>query len=75
MPVMNCRACGNPFNGGLNEPLCQSCKEREIQMFQKVRDYLREHPTATVEEIAEGTEVDSRIIMRFINQGRLRKKG
>jgi uncharacterized Zn finger protein (UPF0148 family) len=74
MPAMNCRACGTPFQGGINDHLCPPCREKEVEMFQKVRDYIREHPAAKVDEIAEGTEVDERVILRFINQGRLKTK-
>lgn len=74
MPVVNCRACGNPFHGGLNEPLCPVCKEKEIEMFQVVRAYIRDHPSAKLDEIAEATGIDERVILRFIKQGRVLTK-
>lgn len=74
MAVVNCKACGAPFNGGLMDALCPDCKRKEVETFQKVRDYLRNNPSAKVDDIADATGIDETIILRFINQGRILKR-
>jgi hypothetical protein len=43
----------------------------ELESFQKVRDFLRNNPGSAVDEIALGTGIDERIIIRLINSGKL----
>ncbi|PCJ19136.1 MAG: hypothetical protein COB02_08790 [Candidatus Cloacimonadota bacterium] len=46
----------------------------ELENFQKIRDFLRSNPGSAVDEIALGTGVDERIILRLINSGKLLKR-
>ena len=40
-------------------------------MFIKVRDYIYQHPDASIKEISEKTEVDEKIILDFLKEERL----
>ncbi len=74
MPVINCKKCGTPYSPAIGDVVCQVCKEEEIAVFHRVREYIRAHPGATVDDIAIATGIDERAILRFINQGRLLKR-
>jgi hypothetical protein len=43
--------------------------------FKIVRDYLDEHPNASVEKVSEDTEVPQRVVLYLIKEGRLIIKG
>ncbi|MHB8171468.1 MAG: flagellar protein [Thermincolia bacterium] len=70
MTVKNCVKCGKLFMY-VNRNVCPDCVEKEEQDYNKVRDYLKEHPGARVEEIGRETEVEEGLIMRFLREGRL----
>lgn len=70
MEVRNCPRCGKIFvYTGLK--LCPSCQRAEEELFETVQTYLRNHPGANLEEVAEGTGIDKEIILDFIRSGRL----
>lgn len=48
--------------------------QEELEVFQKVRDYIRRHPGANAAQIAQATGIDQTVIFRLINQGKLLKK-
>lgn len=71
MEVRNCRMCRRLFNylGGPN--ICPACKDELERKFLNVRDYIRENPTATLQEISDATEVSVNQIRDWIREGRL----
>ena len=48
--------------------------QEELEVFQKVRDYIRSHPGANAAQISQATGIDQTEIFRLINQGKLLKK-
>ncbi|MCO4782517.1 MAG: hypothetical protein KC646_09335 [Candidatus Cloacimonetes bacterium] len=48
--------------------------QEELENFQKIRDFLRNNPGSAVDEIALGTGIDERIIIRLINSGKLLRR-
>ena len=42
MEVSNCRSCGRLFNVITNSRICPSCKQKQEDKFQEVKEYLRE---------------------------------
>jgi len=44
------------------------------EMYKKVRDYLYDHPNATMVEVSEATGVEEKIILEFLREGRLELK-
>lgn len=70
MDFRNCPQCGKLFKY-INRNLCPGCIVEEEKMFEIVRDYIREHPSANVIEVSTMTEVPQRIIMHFLRDGRL----
>lgn len=70
MEVRNCPRCGKIFvYTGFN--LCPACRREEEELFERVEAFLRSHPGANLEAVAEGTGIAKEIILDFIRSGRL----
>ena len=72
--LVNCTRCGALFTA-LQPGPCRQCREEEEAEFERVRDYLRDHPAAGVAEVTAGTGVSERRILEFLRAGRLRLQG
>ncbi|MDL2224968.1 flagellar protein [Eubacteriales bacterium OttesenSCG-928-M02] len=70
MDIRQCKECGKLFQY-ISKPICQDCIDAQDQMFIKVRDYLYQHPAASIEEVSEKTEVEERFILEFLKEERL----
>lgn len=49
--------------------------EMEEKMFEKVKAYLNDNPGSTLEDVADATDVRDRIILKWIEQGRIQVGG
>ena len=49
-------------------------KKKEMEDFQKIREYIRVNPGSNADDIALGTGIDERTIVRFIAQGKLLRR-
>ncbi|MBC7331606.1 MAG: hypothetical protein H5U01_09500 [Clostridia bacterium] len=72
--LANCIKCGRAFLWTGGRKVCPQCIEEEERDFEKVYNYLRDHPRATIKEISEATEVEEDEILEFIKQGRIQLK-
>lgn len=70
MSLANCQRCGKVFMR-IKNPLCPDCQRAEDELFDKVVEYLKENPGATVAEVATALDVDVSIINKFVRTGRL----
>lgn len=70
MQLRNCTRCGKLF-AYVNRPVCPACAKLEEEEFEQVKQYLRQHPYATVLEVAEATGIDQHRIQEWVRQGRL----
>ncbi|MCT4611962.1 MAG: MerR family transcriptional regulator [Clostridia bacterium] len=70
MNLKNCKMCGKmyEYNG---KPICPDCERQDEEDFEKVKDYLDDNPSTTVQEISDETEVSIRRITRYLKEGRL----
>lgn len=71
MDVRNCVKCGRLFQYVSGPPICSKCKEKEEEDFKLIKDYIYENPNSNMMEISNATQVSSRLIERFIKEGRL----
>lgn len=71
MDVRNCRSCGALFNYIGGAPICTSCKRKLEEKFHEVRDYLDEHPNATVSQVSDEMDVSVKQIKQWIREERL----
>ncbi|MCK4257403.1 MAG: hypothetical protein KAX49_00400 [Halanaerobiales bacterium] len=74
MELKNCKECRKVFVHPVRE-ICQDCFEQEDKDFEKVREFLQDASTSSIEEIHEHTEVKTKKIMKFVRQGRLNRAG
>lgn len=70
MDVRNCKRCGKVFNYN-GSAVCATCTKQEQEDFEKVREYLFNHPNATTLQLSQDTGVDLKVISRFLKEGRL----
>ena len=73
LTMSNCPYCGRVFVRTFHN-ICQHCINEIEEQYQLVRDYLREHRTATITELSEETGVPVKQITKFIREGRLSLK-
>ena len=72
--VMQCKQCSRIFQSyGPN--ICPVCAEELDKSFQKVKNYLFEHPQANVIDICNGTDVSEKTVLYFLKEGRLAVDG
>lgn len=71
MDVRNCRRCKRLFNYIGGTQICPTCQALLEDEFQKVKEYLREHPKATMVVISEDNEVSVQQIKQWIREERL----
>ena len=72
MEVRNCRTCGRLFNyiGGPAN-ICPACRDELEKKFQVVKEYIRENPRASIQEISDANEVTTNQIRQWIREERL----
>jgi flagellar operon protein (TIGR03826 family) len=73
MEVRNCKQCGRLYNyiGGSYRNLCPDCIRLVEDKFEGVKQFIEEHKTATMPQIAEHCEVSTRQIEQWIREERL----
>lgn len=71
MDVRTCRRCKNLYQHITGPEVCPRCRRKEEDMFQVVKQYLRENPGASMQEVSEETEVPTYLIESFLRAGRL----
>lgn len=71
MEVRNCARCGRLFQYVAGPPICHICKKKEEEDFELVKNYIYENKNANMVEVSNNTGVSTRLIERFIREGRL----
>ncbi|ROR21955.1 flagellar operon protein (TIGR03826 family) [Mobilisporobacter senegalensis] len=71
MDVRNCKDCGKIFNYVSGPPLCPSCLKELDKKFEKVKEYIYDHPGAGVQEVSDANDVTTAQIKIWIRQERL----
>lgn len=73
--IRNCPECGKIFTYEGKRNLCPRCIETEEKKYALVRRYVKDNPGASIQEVAEETEVEEELVLRFLREGRLHSKG
>lgn len=71
MDVRNCKDCGKIFNYVSGPPLCPACLKELDKKFEKVKEYIYDHPGAGVQEVSDENNVTTAQIKIWIRQERL----
>lgn len=75
MDLRNCPQCGKLYAFDGHHKLCSVCRDSEEDDFKMVKEYLWDHPHATIEQVHAATEVERELIIKFIRDGRLMSEG
>lgn len=59
------------FNYITGPQVCQSCKEAAEKKFQEVKDYVRDHKTASIPDICKDCGVEPKQVQQWIREERL----
>lgn len=72
--LRNCPRCGKLFTYR-GKRVCEECAAEEERDFEKVKEFLKDKPGATVLEVTTATGLDQRKVLEFIREGRLTTLG
>ncbi|MBR1567686.1 MAG: flagellar protein [Lachnospiraceae bacterium] len=70
MEVRNCKNCGKMFNY-IGKPICPGCEKALEEKFQVVKQFIKDNPNASINEVAEENEVSVNQIKRWVREERL----
>lgn len=73
--IRNCVRCDRIFIPINKEKLCSDCRAADLEMEAHVRNYVREHPGITVNELIEGSGAPSKLVWRMVQQGQFENAG
>ncbi|MEK3888049.1 TIGR03826 family flagellar region protein [Bacillus sp. FSL K6-3431] len=73
MDLENCSRCGSVYLKNAVRDCCDACYKKEEVDYDKVYQFLRkrENRAATMERVAEATEVDKSLLQKWVKKGRL----
>jgi len=63
--LMYCEECGKLFSSLRGEKLCPQCGAKDREAKDKIKEYLRDNPDATLKEAAEATGAPAETVKRF----------
>ncbi len=69
--IRNCKRCGRIFNYLGGQQLCYDCRNEDEKIFRKVKEYLYEHPGATISQVSMDLDVSMERIKAYLREGRL----
>lgn len=70
--LKSCMRCGNMFlYTGIEKCICSKCKEKDVEEFEIVKNYIYENLSATIREVSIETGIRVVRIRSFIKDGRL----
>ena len=70
MDFSNCPRCGKLFVA-ISASICDECRKEEEAGFQRIKEYIENHPKCRLAELSEATGVTAKRILRYIKEGRL----
>lgn len=66
-----CKVCKKLFHSLKEEKICPDCKEEQADEFRKVKQYIREHKGAGIEEVSQACEVSHKQLLNWVREERL----
>ncbi len=71
MQIKNCTKCGKMFQWMAGDVICDACKKKEEDDFQKVKAYIQENPAANMNTISKECEVKLVKLQQWVREERL----
>jgi uncharacterized protein (UPF0212 family) len=68
--IVQCKQCNALFQS-YGADVCPICAEKLDRDFIIVKEYLYDHPDANITDIARDTDVEEKVILAFLREGRL----
>lgn len=75
MALKNCEKCGKIFAGESFNRICEKCSEKDDMAYKLVKDYMYDHPEASISEVAKFTLVEEERIYHYLRQAKLKIRG
>ncbi len=72
MDVRTCKSCKRLFNHLSGPVICPACVEKLEQKFQEVKDYIRENPQSSLQQVSEAKEVSVKQLKNWVREERLK---
>lgn len=69
--LMNCANCKRIFNYISGDKFCPNCRKVLEEKFSMVKEYIRENPNKSVNEVSEAMEVSVRQLKKWVREERL----
>jgi len=66
--IRNCKRCGRLFNYIGGRPICQDCKKQDEEEFKRVKEYLYEHPKASIIEVSNALDISVQKIKSYLRK-------
>ncbi|MBD3878457.1 MAG: hypothetical protein SR1Q5_02050 [Quinella sp. 1Q5] len=73
--IRNCARCKKIFVPTSGEKICPECRAADLEMEERVKAYVRDHPGITVNELIEGSGAPPKLVWRMIQQGQFENSG
>lgn len=71
MKTCVCKHCGVIFQSMIQKYCCERCKEKDIEEFARIEEYLMKYPNSNAIQIAEGLGISTMEVVSYIDEGRL----
>lgn len=70
--LQSCLRCGKMFlYSGIGKCLCFTCRAEDEKQFNCVKEFIYEHPSATIKDVSVNTKVGVARIKSYLKEGRL----
>ena len=66
-----CKQCNGTFIYTTNDQLCLSCSQMNELEFQKIKEYLKQHPRSSIGTIATVLDINVANIQKYVDEDRL----
>ena len=73
--IKNCARCKKIFAPSGKEKICPECRAADLELEERVKAYVRDHPGLTVNQLIENSGVPAKFIWRMIQQGLFENAG
>ncbi len=69
--VKNCKNCGKIFTYFSGQQTCNICRQEEEKRFKDIKEYLYQHPGASLSVVSTELNISVAKIKEFLRDGRL----
>ncbi len=75
MGLANCPRCNNLFNKMSAIAVCPNCIVEEQVREDKIKNYLRSHPSSKIKQIAKGTRIKEKFVREILKKPAFQESG